>query len=159
MAVSSNHGDITTDWQALFHVSCNPGLPELLAMYGWIRPQVLVPVHGELRHMAEQARLGQEAGIPNAIFQNNGSLVRLAPGTPAIIGHESTGRLILDGDVILPADGATMNESRKIAANGHISVAVALGRNGQINVKPAIRMQGVPVEEESNAFLDEIGRQ
>src|SRR3546814_2223516 len=96
-----------------------------------------------------------EAGIPNAIFQNNGSLVRLAPGTPAIIGHESTGRLILDGDVILPADGATMNERRKIAANGHISVAVALGRNGQINGKPAIRMQGVPVEEERDAFLEE----
>src|SRR3546814_19075786 len=48
-----------------------------------------------------------------------------------------------------------MNERRKIAANGHISVAVALGRNGQINGKPAIRMQGVPVEEERNAFLDE----
>src|SRR3546814_19863494 len=48
-----------------------------------------------------------------------------------------------------------MNERRKIAANGHISVAVALGRNGQITGKPAIRMQGVPVEEERNAFLDE----
>src|SRR3546814_4230238 len=48
-----------------------------------------------------------------------------------------------------------MNERRKIAANGHISVAVALGRNGQINGKPAIRMQGVPVEEERDAFLDE----
>src|SRR3546814_7727680 len=91
----------------------------------------------------------------SAIFQNNGSLVRLAPGTPAIIGDESTGRLILAGDVILPADGATMNERRKIADNGHISVAVALGRNGQINGKPAMRMQGVPVEEEHNAFLDE----
>src|SRR3546814_4500071 len=81
---------MTTDRQAHVHVSGHPGRPELLAMYGWIRPQVLVPVHGELRHMAEQARLGQEAGIPNAIFQNNGSLVRLAPGTPAIIGHAST---------------------------------------------------------------------
>src|SRR3546814_526402 len=154
-ALAAKHVDMTTVRQAHVHVSGHPGRPELLAMYGWIRPQVLVPVHGELRHMAEQARLGQEAGIPNAIFQNNGSLVRLAPGTPAIIGHESTGRLILDGDVILPADGATMNERRKIAANGHISVAVALGRNGQINGKPAIRMQGVPVEEERNAFLDE----
>src|SRR3546814_20104024 len=117
-------------------------------MYGWIRPQVLVPVHGELRHMAEQARLGQEAGIPNAIFQNNGSLVRLAPGTPAIIGHESTGRLIRDGDVILPDDGATMTERRKIAANGSISVAVSIGRNVIINSKHDIRMTGVHGDEE-----------
>src|SRR3546814_19562227 len=62
---------------------------------------------------------------------------------------------MLDGDVILPSDGATMNERRKIAANCHISVAVALGRNGQINGKPAIRMQGVPVEEERDALLEE----
>src|SRR3546814_6153428 len=105
--------------------------------------------------MSERASLGLEAGTPTAIFQNYGWLVLWAHGTPAIIGHEATGLLILDGDVILPADGATMNERRKIAANGHISVAVALGRNGQINGKPAIRMQGVPVEEERNAFLDE----
>src|SRR3546814_19749679 len=112
---------MTTDRQSHVHVSGNPGRPELLAMYGWIRPPVLVPVHGELRHMAEQARLGQEAGIPNAIFQNNGSLVRLAPGTPAIIGHESPGRLIMDGDVILPADGAPMNERGKHDAHGTLN--------------------------------------
>src|SRR3546814_20792598 len=109
---------MTTDRQAHVHVSGHPGRPELLAMYGWIRPQVLVPVHGELRHMAEQARLGQEAGIPNAIFQNNGSFVRLAPGTPAITVNESTGRLILDVSVIFPPDGATMNQSRNIRVQG-----------------------------------------
>jgi ribonuclease J len=154
-ALAAKGIDMTTDRQAHVHVSGHPGRPELLSMYGWIRPKVLVPVHGELRHMAEQARLGLDAGIPDAVFQTNGNLVRLAPGKPAIIGQELTGRLILDGDVILPADGGTMNERRKISAQGHISVAVALDADGDLIAQPAIRMQGVPVEEERDAFLIE----
>lgn len=149
--------EMTTDRQAHVHVSGHPGRPELLAMYGWIRPQILVPVHGELRHMAEQARLGREAGIPEAVFQNNGTVVRLAPGRPEVIGHEQTGRLVLDGDVILPADGATMNERRKVAIHGQISVAIAIDADGDMIGQPAIRTQGVPVEEDKEAFLVEAG--
>jgi ribonuclease J len=154
-ALAAKGVDMTTDRQAHVHVSGHPGRPELLSMYGWIRPKILVPVHGELRHMAEQARLGLEAGIPDAVFQTNGNLVRLAPGKPAIIGQELTGRLILDGDVILPADGGTMNERRKISIHGQISVAVALDADGDLIAQPAVRMQGVPVEEERDAFLIE----
>jgi len=146
---------MVTDRQAEVHVSGHPGRPELEAMYRWIRPQILLPVHGERRHMAEQARLGIASGIPHAVVQSNGDLLRLAPGTPQIIGHEETGRLVLDGDVILPADGSTMNERRKVALHGQISVAVALDRKGKLIGEPALRTQGVPVEEDKAAFLTE----
>ena len=69
---------IVTDRQSPIHVSGHPGRPELLELYSWIRPQILVPVHGEVRHMGEQARLGKQAGIPKQVFQKNGDLVRLA---------------------------------------------------------------------------------
>jgi ribonuclease J len=81
--------------------------------------------------------------------------VRLAPDGPAIVGHERTGRLVLDGDVILPADGGTINERRRIAANGVISVAVALDGTNRLFGDPEIRLQGVPVEEDRDDFVDE----
>ncbi|HKT76276.1 MAG TPA: ribonuclease J [Sphingobium sp.] len=146
---------MVTDRQAEVHVSGHPGRPELEAMYRWVRPQILLPVHGERRHMAEQARLGLASGIPRAVVQSNGDLLRLAPDGPEIIGHEGTGRLVLDGDVILPADGSTMNERRKVALHGQISVAVALDRKGKLIGEPALRTQGVPVEEDKAAFLAE----
>ncbi|CAD7334707.1 ribonuclease J [Sphingomonadales bacterium 56] len=146
---------MVTDRQAEVHVSGHPGRPELEAMYRWVRPQILLPVHGERRHMAEQARLGLSSGVPSAIVQSNGDLLRLAPNGPEIIGHEATGRLVLDGDVILPADGSTMNERRKVALHGQISVAVALDRKGKLMGEPALRTQGVPVEEDKAAFLAE----
>ena len=146
---------MVTDRQAEVHVSGHPGRPELEAMYRWIRPAILLPVHGERRHMAEQARLGIASGIAHAVVQSNGDLLRLAPGAPQIIGQQETGRLVLDGDVILPADGSTMNERRKVALHGQISVAVALDRKGKLIGDPVLRTQGVPVEEDKLAFLAE----
>lgn len=150
---------MVTDRQAEVHVSGHPGRPELEAMYRWIRPEILLPVHGERRHMAEQARVGLASGIRHAPVQSNGDLLRLAPGAPEIIGQEDTGRLVLDGDVILPADGATMNERRKLGLHGQISVAIALDRKGKLIGAPALRTQGVPVEEDKLAFLEEAAEE
>ena len=146
---------MVTDRQAFIHVSGHPGRPELLSMYEWLRPQVLLPVHGEMRHMAEQARLGLAHGVPQAVVQKNGDVVRLAPGTAKIIGQERAGRLVLDGDVILPADGGTINERRKISVNGQISVALARDAKGRLRGEPALRLQGVPLEEDRDGFIAE----
>src|SRR3546814_15377145 len=85
-----------------------------------------------MRHMAEHARFAKTCQVPHGIVQKNGDLVRLAPNGPEKIGEERVGRLILDGDVILSADGSTMNERRKIASNGVVSVALAMDHDGQI---------------------------
>ncbi|HEU0311322.1 MAG TPA: ribonuclease J, partial [Sphingomicrobium sp.] len=154
MNALSDLGAITvTERQAHIHVSGHPGRPELAAMYRWIRPEILVPVHGEMRHMREQARLGVAEGVPNAIVQRNGDVIRLAPNGPEKIGEERTGRLVLDGDVILPADGATLNERRKIAYNGLIAVALPVDSDARLAGRPQIRLHGVPVEQDRDDFL------
>ncbi|MBB5685101.1 ribonuclease J [Sphingobium boeckii] len=145
--------EMITDRQAHVHVSGHPGRPELAEMYKWIRPEILLPVHGEMRHMAEQARFGLKQGVPKAIVQENGELLRLAPNGPVKLGHERVGRLVLDGDVILPADGTTMNERRKVALHGQISVAVAVDGSSRLKGSPEIKIQGIPVEEDRDAFM------
>ncbi|WP_338504843.1 ribonuclease J [Sphingomonas kaistensis] len=142
-----------TERQAHVHVSGHPGRPELQQMYDWIRPKLLVPVHGERRHLLEQARLGIESGIPGSLIQENGDLIRLAPGEPKKIGEERVGRLVLDGDVILPADGATINERRRIAFQGVIAVSIVLRSNGTLAADPVVRAVGVPVEEDRDDFI------
>ncbi|WP_084580749.1 ribonuclease J [Sphingomonas azotifigens] len=146
--------DIITDRQAFVHVSGHPGRPELAEMYKWIRPEIIVPVHGEIRHMHEQARFALSQGVPRAVQQQNGEIIRLAPDGPAKIGHAPVGRLVLDGDVILPADGATMGERRRISLYGQMSVAVAIDRKGKLLGAPQIRVQGVPVEEDREDLIE-----
>ena len=144
-----------TEKQAHVHVSGHPGQPELAKLYDWIRPQVLVPVHGERRHMAEQARFAMAHGVKSALVQSNGDVVRLAPGKPQIIGKERTGRLILDGDTIIAADGQTINERRRLSWYGLVAVAFALDSNDKLIGEPQIRLHGLPIEQDIDDFLDE----
>lgn len=144
-----------TEKQAHVHVSGHPGQPELALLYDWIRPSVLVPVHGERRHMAEQARFAQAHGVKNTLVQSNGDVVRLAPGKPEIVGKERTGRLILDGDTIISVDGATINERRKLSWYGLISVAFALDGSDRLLGNPQIRLHGIPIEEDLDDFIDD----
>jgi ribonuclease J len=144
-----------TEKQAHVHVSGHPGQPELAALYDWIRPEILVPVHGERRHMAEQARFAKAHGVAKTIVQSNGDVVRLAPTGPEIIGKERTGRLILDGDTIIAADGQTINDRRRLSWYGLISVAIVLDGDDNLLADPEIRLHGVPIEEELDEFLAE----
>ena len=140
---------MVTDRQSEIHVSGHPGRPELEALYGWLRPEILVPVHGEMRHMQEQARLGLGAGIPDAVVQQNGDLVQLAPGTPGKIAEVRAGRLVLDGDIIVPADGDAITMRRRLSRDG--LVILVLGRDGTAHVEG----MGLPLDEDYEAFIAE----
>jgi len=142
-----------TERQAKVHVSGHPGRPELAEMFRWIRPQILLPVHGEARHLAEHARFGISEGISQAVVQKNGDIIRLAPGDPKKLGEARVGRLVLDGDVILPADGSTLSERRKLAVNGLIAVALPLDDGGRLAGRPVVRALGVPIEQDHDDFI------
>src|SRR3546814_16937467 len=95
-----------------------------------------------MRHMVEHARLALAQGVPETVVPKNGSAIRLAPGAPKVISHEKVGRLVLDGDAILPADGATINARRRLSVHGYIAVTVVLGRNGKPAAAPVVTELG-----------------
>lgn len=140
---------IVSDRQSHIHVSGHPGRPELEALYGWIRPEILMPVHGEMRHMREQGRLGKSCGIPQTVVQKNGDMVRLAPGKPGKFAEVRAGRLVLDGDIIAPADGMAIVMRRRLAMNGALMVAVDAGGRAKI------AGLGLPLEEDYDDFVAE----
>ncbi|MFN3988847.1 MAG: ribonuclease J [Erythrobacter sp.] len=140
---------MVTDRQAFIHVSGHPGRPELEALYSWLRPEILVPVHGEMRHMREQARVGKACGIPRQVVQGNGDLVRLAPGEPGVIAQVRAGRLVLDGDIIAPANGEAMTMRRRIASEGVVIVVLSKG------AAPLVEAIGLPLEEDMPDFIAE----
>ncbi len=140
---------MVTDRQSDIHVSGHPGRPELEALYGWLRPDILVPVHGEMRHMMEQGRLGEDKGIEQVVVQKNGDIVRLAPGTPGKLAEVRTGRLVLDGEIIIPSDGEAITMRRRLARDGML--LVVLGKGGVIQIEGI----GLPLDEDYDEFIDE----
>ncbi|QZH74671.1 MAG: ribonuclease J [Erythrobacter sp.] len=140
---------MVSDRQADIHVSGHPGRPELEALYGWLRPDILVPVHGEIRHMQEQVRVGRAAGIEHNVFQKNGDIIRLAPGVPSKLAEVRTGRLVLDGDILVPSDGDAITMRRRISRDGMLYVVL----DGQGGVQ--IDGIGLPLDEDYDLFVAE----
>jgi len=145
---------ITSHDQEDIHVSGHPARDELIQMYEWIKPQVLIPVHGELRHMTEQANLGLSCGIPKAIVPENGSIIRLDANNPAIIDYVPVGRLGYDGSRMVPMSGPMMSERAKLAVNGAVFVSVALDRSGDLECDPQLSLIGLTIGGEEQEHLE-----
>jgi ribonuclease J len=118
--------DVLTHRQGLIHVSGHPAREELRQMYRLARPQVAVPVHGELRHLLEHAKLAKEQQVPDVIVAENGTIVRLGPGPACVIDNVPAGRLLLEGNRLVPIDGELVRGRMKAIYNGAVVVTVVL---------------------------------
>lgn len=138
------------------HVSGHPARDELRQMYAWVRPQILVPVHGEARHLQAQATLGLECGIPTSVIPQNGSLIHLASGAPKIMDQVPTGRWGIDGERLVPLNSLMLRERSRLSIQGTIVVTIALDRVGQPARALQLTMLGVsePGEETEDLTRD-----
>ncbi|HEX7725851.1 MAG TPA: ribonuclease J [Rhizomicrobium sp.] len=128
------------------HVSGHPCREELSEMYRWVRPQIAVPVHGELRHMSEHARLARSLQVPQAVVVQNGDMLRLAPGRAMVIDEVPAGRVYMDGRVMTEADAGLTRHRRAMAFAGFIGITLALDGKNRIAGEPSFFFEGVPEE-------------
>lgn len=147
---------IITAHEENIHVSGHPAREELRQMYSWVRPQILVPVHGEARHLQAQATLGRECGILEAVIPENGALIHLASGQPKIIDKIPTGRFGLDGDRLVPMGSFMLRDRYRLSIQGTIVVTIALDRVGQPARPIHLTMLGVA---EPGKEMDEVSRE
>jgi ribonuclease J len=126
------------------HVSGHPAREELSEMYRWIRPQIAVPVHGELRHMSEHARLARSLQVPQAVVIENGHMLRLAPGRAQVIDEVPSGRIYMDGRVMTEAGDGLTRHRRALAYAGFIGITVALDQKSRVAGEAAFFFEGVP---------------
>ncbi|MEQ8935953.1 MAG: ribonuclease J, partial [Amphiplicatus sp.] len=140
---------VITEKDEFVHVSGHPCRDELKQMYEWARPKISVPVHGEARHLEEHADFALELGVEESLAPRNGDLIRLAPGAPEVIDEVPSGRLILDGKILLPEGASPMRERRKLSFAGIVSVAVALDSDGELACPPSVALVGAPREDET----------
>jgi ribonuclease J len=135
---------VLTERDHFVHVSGHPARDELAQMYAWVKPKIAIPVHGELRHMTEHARLARELQVPNAIVALNGQMVRLAPGTPAIVDEAPAGRLHLDGDMLVHEEDGFARSRRALSYAGFIGITLVLDRKGRMAADPVLHVEGIP---------------
>lgn len=137
--------DILTDNEALVHVSGHPRRDELRQMYRWMRPKIVVPMHGETRHLKAQAELARDMGIKTVFPLTDGEILRLAPD-PAVIDDAPVGRLFRDGRLLVPETDGPVRERRKLSIVGVVLVSLVLSRKGAVLADPQAVIDGVPAQ-------------
>ncbi|MFH0296863.1 ribonuclease J [Bradyrhizobium sp. 31Argb] len=148
--------EVITDRDHLVHVSGHPRRDEVRDMLSWVRPQVLIPVHGEALHLHEHAKLARAAGVPRVIECRNGDLVKLGPGEPGIIAELPSGRLYKDGIILEDAKSRAVVERRRLGFAGCAFVAIAMTAQGELAEDPEVDLVGVPEKNTAGEALDEI---
>ena len=150
--------EVITDRTHLVHVSGHPRRDELRDMIGWVRPQILIPAHGEALHLAEHAELARRAGVPKVLVCRNGDLVRLAPDGPEIVDKVPSGRLYKDGSLLINAESRTVAARRRLSFSGIVTVALALSAKGQLVADPEVELIGLPDSDAAGTSMTEIAR-
>jgi ribonuclease J len=148
--------EVITDRTHLVHVSGHPRIEELRDMISWVRPRMLIPVHGEPLHMAEHAKVARRAGVDKVVLCRDGELIRLAPGEPGKIDEVPAGRLYRDGSIIVSAEERTVADRRRLGFAGMVSVALALSERGDLICEPQVRLIGIPEIDTLGRRIEEI---
>ncbi|WP_426418428.1 ribonuclease J [Bradyrhizobium genosp. A] len=148
--------EVLTDRDHLVHVSGHPRRDELRDMISWVKPQLLIPVHGEALHLNEHAKLARAAGVPRVLVIRNGDLVKLGPGDPGIIGEVPSGRLYKDGTIVEDSKSRAVVERRRMAFSGCAFVAVAMTAQGELVDEPEVDLVGIPEKNRAGEPLDDI---
>ncbi|WP_370930805.1 ribonuclease J [Bartonella sp. DGB1] len=130
----------------LIHVSGHPAQDDLATIYGWVKPNILVPVHGEPLHLRAHAKFAKSKGIKNVVEIRNGQILKLAPNNVEVIEEVEVGRLYKDGKLIGTEAELGITERKRLSYNGHISVTVILNNQGDFKIEPQIVEVGVPIK-------------
>jgi ribonuclease J len=143
-ALSAIGVEVLTEQDHFVHVSGHPCRNELAEMYRWVRPEIAVPVHGELRHMAEHARLAKSLQVPQAVVIQNGQMLRLAPGRAQIVDEVPSGRMHLDGRVLVAEGEGFARHRRAMGFAGLIAITLVLDQKGRVAAEPSLILEGLP---------------
>lgn len=125
------------------HVSGHPAHDELVEMYQAVKPKISIPVHGELRHLAAHARLARDCQVEETVINENGGMIRIAPGPAAVIEQVPSGRLALEGGRLVQLDGELVRGRARGLFNGTATVSVVVDEKGHLVADAQISTTGL----------------
>jgi ribonuclease J len=150
---------LLTDSDHMVHVSGHPARDELRKLYRLVRPRYSVPVHGEWRHLSAHAALAQEAGVTPLLLED-GDILSLTPGTPEVVDSAPVGRLVLDGNRLVPLQGGVLGARRRMLFNGVVIASIAVDAAGKVLGTPRVSAPGLfePEDPQNAKIAEELGQ-
>ncbi|MEO0521873.1 MAG: ribonuclease J [Pseudomonadota bacterium] len=147
--------DVVDDSSGLYHVSGHANRPDLERLHQIVNPQIVVPMHGEHRHLREHVKVAETLGR-TGVLAVNGMMIDLSGNQPKVAGYVDTGRTYLDGSVQIGALDGVVRDRIRMALNGHVLVTLILDDEDEPLGDPWCEIMGLPETGSSNAALVEV---
>jgi len=143
------------------HVSGHAAQEEMKFMLNLVRPQYLIPVHGEMRHLHQHSMLAQQVGLPavRIAVVENGQAVEFRGNKMHLAERVPGGYVFVDGSGVGDIGPSVMREREALARDGFIFVNLRLdSSSGKLLREPEIITRGFVYLRDSEQLLAETRR-
>lgn len=126
------------------HVSGHASQEEMKLLMHLTKPKYFIPIHGELRHLVQHARLAKDVGIPeeNISVVQNGQSVEFTNGKMRM-GETFPGSYIfVDGSNVGDISPDVLREREMMAEEGIVLINLLFNQKGQLSCEPQIHTRG-----------------
>ncbi|MEM6589974.1 MAG: ribonuclease J [Pseudomonadota bacterium] len=147
--------DVVDDSSGRYHVSGHANRPDLQRLHQMVRPRIVIPMHGEHRHLREHVKLAKQ-GQFDAVLAPNGTMIELTAGGASVAEYVETGRVYLDGHVQVGAMDGIVRDRIRMALNGHVTVNLILDEDDEPLGEPWCEVMGLAEEGSSRAPLVDV---
>jgi len=154
-ALSEKGVTIVDDSNGKYHVSGHANRPDLEHVHRLLLPDMVLPMHGEHRHLREHVNVAKDAGIA-ALVATNGMMIDLTGETPKVVERIEAGRIYLDGNVLIGAMDGVVRDRIRLALNGHITVTLIVDEDGDALGEPWVDTMGLPTKGHGGRDLAEV---
>lgn len=148
--------EVVTDKDALTHVSGHANRNDMKRMYGFVRPKIAVPVHGEAAHLFEHAKLADECGISQTVIPKDGDVISFGADKAEVIGSVQSGLMAMDGRKIIPVNADVLKKRRRMLEDGTVVATVVLDKKNAVIGSVQISATGlIDAQSPEMSVLDE----
>jgi len=143
--------NVITDHEEFVHVSGHPAHDDVVDLIQWLKPKILLPVHGEVYQLQAHAKIGEALQVPQVLIPRDGDMIELTSIGARVSGEVHHGILCVDGKKIVSVADRAIHSRKKLAELGTILVSLALDQDGSLVSDPAISTHGIYTEEQQVA--------
>lgn len=144
--------DVVDEAGGLYHVSGHANRPDLEAVHAVLKPALVVPMHGEHRHLREHVRVAQAKGFEAEIV-TNGMMLDLTGEVAEVAEYIETGRVYLDGSVLVGAKDGVIRDRIRMALNGLVVATVILDEDSAPLGDAWVEIIGLPADGRSGDLV------
>jgi ribonuclease J len=138
---------IIDEKRRLIHVSGHASQEDIRIMTEAVRPEFVIPVHGEYRMLYRHKEfLKNHCDFPeeNIILIENGDKLELEPGRAKVVEKREIGRTFIDDSGFEEIDGEVVKERRQLAYDGVVTPVVTIDEeSGDLEGEPEVVARGV----------------